>query len=187
MENMNIFTDADWNEKATRGEIIHFGYYHRYWLPGHVRNPEAVGDVISKKILDVKDKRKSGITFFVNAIDELIQKDITVCVVPSHERSERNESGISLVARELARRGRIDKVDYLLRTRSIDKLATGGNREKQLHYDTIGVNETMCVSGDVVLLVDDVTTSGASLEACHDILIRHGAETVAMFALGQSI
>ena len=45
----------------------------------------------------------------------------------------------------------------------------------------------MKVEGDVVLIVDDVTTSGASLEACRNILLEHGAQRVAMLALGQSV
>lgn len=45
----------------------------------------------------------------------------------------------------------------------------------------------MTVDGDVVLIVDDVTTSGASLEACKQILLANGAKRVAMLALGQSV
>lgn len=45
----------------------------------------------------------------------------------------------------------------------------------------------MSIEGDVVLIVDDVTTSGASLEACRNILLEHGARRVAMLALGQPV
>ena len=37
------------------------------------------------------------------------------------------------------------------------------------------------------MIVDDVTASGASLEACKQILLEHGAKRVAMLALGQSV
>lgn len=45
----------------------------------------------------------------------------------------------------------------------------------------------MDISGDVVLLIDDVTTTGNSLYACKEILLQAGADTVEMFALGKAI
>ena len=120
-------------------------------------------------------------------MDREICKGITICVVPSHVKNVRNDSGIAELARMLAWNGRIDKVDYLLRVKSIDKLAYGGNRDVHMQLESIGVNPNMTIEGDVVLLVNDVTTSGASLEACRRILLRNGARHVAMLALGQSV
>ena len=37
-----------------------------------------------------------------------------------------------------------------------------------------------------VLLLDDVTTTGNSLIACRDILLKNGADDVIMFALGKT-
>lgn len=48
-------------------------------------------------------------------------------------------------------------------------------------------NPELSIDGDVILLVDDVTTSGNSLSACKELLLSHGASRVAMFALGKSI
>ena len=45
----------------------------------------------------------------------------------------------------------------------------------------------MNVSDNIILLMDDVTTSGNSLYACKEILMDHGAKAVEMFALGQAI
>lgn len=66
-------------------------------------------------------------------------------------------------------------------------MAYGGSRDIRVQLDSIGVNPDMTIDGDVVLIVDDVTTSGASLEACKEILLERGAKRVAMLALGQSV
>ena len=56
-----------------------------------------------------------------------------------------------------------------------------------LHMQTIDALEDMDVNGDIVLLMDDVTTTGNSLYACREILLNHGVSNVEMFALGKAI
>ena len=63
-------------------------------------------------------------------------------MVPSHTKGETNESGIAELARRLAQNNRIDKVNYLIRNKTIDKLAYDGSR------DSIGVNPHMTVEGN---------------------------------------
>lgn len=97
------------------------------------------------------------------------------------------DSGIAKLGQKLAENGRIDKVYYLKRNESITKLATGGSREREVHLKTIGTITDMDVNNDIILLMDDVTTTGNSLYACKDILLQAGAENVEMFALGKAI
>ena len=180
-----IFCNIEWERASEDGQVVLCGFYHRYWNADRTRNQAF--DMFSGRILDVKDKKEKGISYFYQQLDEEICKDVTICVVPSHTEGNRNESGIAELARRLARNGRVDKVDYLLRKKTIDKLAHSGSRDIKAQLDSIGVNPDMSVDGDVVLIVDDVTTSGASLEACKQILLEHGAKRVAMLALGQSV
>lgn len=180
-----IFTNGQWEELSLQGEVVICGYYHRYRNKDGSHNNSF--DMFSGRILDLKDKKENGIRYFFNQLDDELCEGITICVVPSHEASANNSSGISMLARKLASNNRIDKVDFLQRVFTVDKLAHGGSRNISVHLDSISVNEDMRVAGDVVLLVDDVTTSGASLEACKQILLENGASRVAMLALGQSI
>ena len=87
----------------------------------------------------------------------------------------------------LAGNGRKNKVYFLKRNKSIDKLATGGNRSMETHMKSISTVLDMDIDNDIVLLMDDVTTTGNSLYACKEILLQNGAREVEMFALGKAI
>lgn len=181
-----VFLKDEWEKYSLEGGIVRVGTYHRYWLPDHSVNPEFRKDMMSGFILDVKECKETGLRFFYNQLNGVIADGISVCVVPSHKHSETNQSGIARLARMLARQNRIDKVDCLLRKKTIDKLANGGSRSEQVQRESLMLNPEMGISGDVILLVDDVTTSGISLKICRELLIEAGAERVAMLALGKS-
>ena len=53
--------------------------------------------------------------------------------------------------------------------------------------ESISTLEDIDITGDIVLLMDDVTTTGNSLYACKEILKQNGANVVEMFALGKAI
>lgn len=101
--------------------------------------------------------------------------------------AEKKKTGITMLGEKLAENRRVNKVYYLNRKYSIDKLALGGKRTQQVHMKSINAVEEMEISGDIVLLMDDVTTTGNSLYACRQILLDKGAEVVEMFALGKAI
>lgn len=186
--NKKVFTNDIWEKMSIDEDVvIHFGYYRRYRLNDGTVNPDFRSDKISGLILDVKEKKEKGLNYFYNELQGEFEKDITICVVPSHEAGVSNQSGIAELARRLASDGRVDKVDYILRKETIDKLATGGERDVEVQKNSLMVNPNMSITGDVILLVDDVTTSGNSLKACKEILLANGAKRVAMFALGKSI
>lgn len=128
----------------------------------------------------------SAIRYFYNILNEEICQDVTICVVPS-SNAEKRESGIAVLGEQLAQNGRVNKVYYLRRSKSIEKLADGGKRDRVVHMQSIDTVEEMDVSGDIILLMDDVTTTGNSLYACREILLNHGARSVEMFALGKAI
>lgn len=140
----------------------------------------------SGKILDLKEGKPAAVRYFYNLLNEEICDGVTICVVPSSDAAK-TESGIGMLGEMLAISGRVDKVYYLKRIRSIDKLALGGSRNKEIHMKTISAVEDIDVFGDIVLLMDDVTTTGNSLYACKEILLERGAKTVKMFALGKAI
>ena len=178
-----IFQNENWNNT---GEIVVYSNYHKYWLDRERKIKNPLFDVFSGKILDLKNGKPEAINYFYNLLDCEINKNVTICVVPSSD-STKTDTGMTRLGEKLARNGRKDKVHFLVREKTIDKLANGGNRSKYIHANSIGTHEGETIEGDVVLLMDDVTTTGNSLYACKEILLASGAQNVEMFALGKSI
>lgn len=178
-----VFVNEAWNGT---GDIVVYSNYHKYWLDRERKIKNPLFDVFSGKILDLKEGKSAAIRYFYNLLNEEICKDVTICVVPSSDANKKI-TGMTMLGEMLADNERKNKVYYLNRGKSIDKLAMGGCRDKEVHLRSIEVLEDMDITGEIVLLMDDVTTTGNSLYACKEILINHGAERVEMFALGKAI
>lgn len=168
------------------GDIVVYSNYHKYWLDKERKIKNPLFDVFSSKILDLKEGKPSAINYFYNLINAEICSGVTICVVPS-SNSEEKITGMSMLGEKLAENNRLNKVYYLTRNQSIDKLATGGIRSKEIHMQSIKTIDDLDISHDIILLMDDVTTIGNSLYACKEILINRGAKEVEMFALGKAI
>lgn len=142
--------------------------------------------MFSGKILDLKEGKPSAVRYFYYLLDEEICDGVTICVVPS-SNVQKIITGIGQLGEMLASQKRVNKVYFLQRWKSIDKLALGGERSKEVHFQSIRAVDEMDITGDIVLLMDDVTTTGNSLYACREILKNRGAGEVEMFALGKAI
>lgn len=178
-----VFVNKEWEESDG---IVVYSNYHRYWQNRELKIKNPYFDVFSGKILDLKEGKLAAVKYFYNLLNEEICEGVTICVVPSSD-STKIESGIGMLGEMLAANGRVNKVYYLRRTKSIAKLALGGARNKEVHMQTISAIDDIDISEDIVLLMDDVTTTGNSLYACKEILMQRGAKTVKMFALGKAI
>lgn len=178
-----VFVNESWNNT---GDIVVYSNYHKYWLDRERQIKNPLFDVYSSKILDLKEGKISAVRYFYNLLDAEIRKDVTICVVPSSD-SEKEETGMRQLGEMLAENGRINKVHLLHRKNSIPKLALGGNRSMNVHLNSIEAVEELGAENNIVLLMDDVTTTGNSLYACKEILLEHGAHDVEMFALGKAI
>ncbi len=178
-----VFVNEAWNGT---GDIVVYSNYHKYWLDRERKIKNPLFDVYSGKILDLKEGKPQAVKYFYNLLDAEICDGVTICVVPS-SNADKKITGMSQLGEMLAKNKRVNKVYFLQRQNSIEKLAYGGNRDISIHMKSIGTLKEMDVNGDIILLMDDVTTTGNSLYACREILLQNGAEHVEMFALGKAI
>lgn len=123
---------------------------------------------------------------FFALLDPILAPDIAIAVVPTHLGYQAFWPTRTL-AKQLAEQGRVDATSCLVRHTTIRKITFGGPSTRALHRQTIRVENPQLIASRRVLLLDDITKSGASLMACRDLLLEAGATVVQPMALGRVI
>lgn len=146
-------------------------------------------------ILDIKDNGKNvqqAVAAFLPPLLTKIKANIPngtiqiVATVPGHKEGSTSPALVDLT-KVIAARLQTRSLPYLVkRTRTIDKLAHGGNRSESVHIDSMVVTNHLEIEGKVILLVDDVMTTGNSMIAAAKLLLGAGARVVHLIALGQT-
>lgn len=164
-------------------DIFYLQDYHPYRLQG-IKNPKFESSR-SRYILDLKDKKQSAINYFFRQLNGLLNQGIIIVTVPS-SNPENTDAGVVKLASTLCKYGRIDGTSYLYRYKKVEKKSNGGNRDMVTDLNSIAVHNLSVIRDKTVLLMDDVTTTGNSLQACKILLSRHGAKVV-KFAVGKTV
>lgn len=119
-------------------------------------------------------------------LDPMLEPGIALVVVPPH-RAYQAFWPLRTLARQIAEHERIDATSCLVRHTSIRRITFGGPSTRALHRQTVRVENAELVSGQRVLLLDDIARSGASLRACQELLYEAGSAFVQAVALGQVV
>ena len=170
------------------GQIITLGTY----LPwGYHKQRGGDGGnypTYSGRLLDLKESRERGIAYFLAILKENIRtnSELAIAIVPSHDALKLRSGVHQLGTRFASAFGAMDAGDLLLRSKTIQKLATGGDRSMAVHLNSMSANNVDRVKGRNVLLIDDIMTTGNSLAAGRQILLKAGAGDVLCIALGKT-
>ena len=168
------------------GKVAIWGQYKPYSLHKEQGGDSSNYPGHSGKILDLKDDKAGAVHYFADLIEPELSAGIVIVTVPSHD-PESQSGGLKKLAARLAENGnRVDGSSCLVRTQKIGKLALGGDRSKEVHLKSLTVKDTALISGKDVLLLDDVATSGNSLEAGKELLLKAGARSVRRAAIGKT-
>ena len=145
-------------------------------------------DEKSKLILDVKNREQEAIHYFTGKLMDCLSEtfEFTVCVMPSSRKGTR-PSGIRTIAGSLCCSRIIDGTDCILRTENVPKKHLGGKRDVEAEIGSLCVRNENKIRSKTILLLDDVTTSGATFEAGTYLLKKAGAGDVIALALSKTI
>ena len=162
--------------------ILNYCTYYPYRIHGE-KNPQF--DETSATLLALKRSEKYAIDSIFNLLERDLHNNVVVAIVPS-STANTTTHGLYKVANKLAKKGKVDGSSCLVRHTSIDKLATGGNRNIDVHLNSVKVENNAIIYDKYVILLDDITTSGNSLKACKQLLLEAGAKGVQCLAIGKT-
>lgn len=101
--------------------------------------------------------------------------------VPLHKSRvrERGFNQAELITKHLSRRWQIPYENALLRMKETTPQAQLDREKRLIHLtDAFAISPTFSVEGKVIGLVDDVATTGTTLNECAKVLKKHGAKKV---------
>lgn len=188
--------------------IQYVATYQPYYITdingNRVKNPGF--DRISGKLLDIKAEGNNINPAAITELGQLLidklrpitiaaNVPVSIAIVPKSQAGK-VASGLKSVAAKLAttdRRFTLPRQDILTRTRNIEKLAHGGSRHISIHLASISANIPNVTSVPThhrpespILLLDDIGTTGTSIEACTTLLYQAGASLVIPIVLGKT-
>lgn len=169
-------------------QIIFLNTYYPYRIKNEwgkfIRNPNF--NSFSGLVLDLKEGKPGAINHFFNLLNPHLKDNILLTYVPSHIPANK-DSGVKRLATKLAsQNNRVDATSCLVRHSKIAKLTNGGDRNQEVHLQSIHLENSHLIEGKTVLILDDVTTTYNSLFACQKILLDHGAKKVNCLAIGET-
>lgn len=176
-------------------KIYSCGTYHPWRYRG-ARNPKA-GDKLSKAMMDLKEATNSGHSKAVLIFRQLMINSLKgyvigkvaftdvpfeITIVPSHAQGRVSEALIS-IAKGIEKKypNAVFKQSLLRKITVVSAHKGGGERSVEHHMSTISVSAD--VTDKVILLIDDVTTTGGSMTACYHLLRYAGAKSILPLAL----
>ncbi|MGV8168828.1 MAG: ComF family protein [Candidatus Nanoarchaeia archaeon] len=142
----------------------------------------------SRFILSVKHGDSEDVDKMTRKLNSLlnISDSFTLCVVPPHNCSAR-DSGIKLIAKKLCAEGSTDGTECLKRIKDIPAQHESINRlTKSELKASLAVEHEELIKGKNVLLLDDISTTGNSLESARELLREHYPESIICVVLAKT-
>lgn len=139
-------------------------------------------------MISVKRDRLFAQNHITPILKKLLKKDVrfVICVIPSSEEGL-IDSSIRSIAKDLCVNNIVDGTSCLVRKYTIPKKHLGGDRDINKEINSLELKDKEIIKDQLILLIDDITTTGTSLNAGIDILKMGGARKVVALALAKTV
>ena len=137
----------------------------------------------------LKERDAWYLEFLVDRLFSILdkKKEITLCRIPSSEKDK--ISGCDDLIEKLSSKSSLltDGSKCIQRIKTIPKAHKGGIRNFDQHIKTSKINNLNLIENKNVLLIDDIKTSGTSLDAFTHILLKAKPKTLTTFVFGITV
>ena len=161
-------------------------YYSKTHYPAQYATDQLTRDIIANK---------SGHAFASERIAKRMAKDIQakdwdfelIIPVPNYKTDSKYNVKAPLLARNLSDNISIpNKNDVLERITNSSRRYFGVTQRREAAKKDYRINDYSKIKDRNVLLIDDIRTSGATIEVCRDLLYQYGAKKVYIFYAGRT-
>jgi len=185
------------SEQNNSQDIQYLGIYYGFYS---TKQDPFSGNIWKLKIIndnneagtppkDLEDIQRQIEVFSNDIITHLNpDPDWVICVVPTSSKA-REPGGMRQVAKKICEKSYIDGLHVIERIKDFPpsyKDKKSSSRDYETELASLRITDTELIKGRSILLLDDVTTEGNSLEAAKSLLLSHGAKQVLPFALGKT-
>ncbi len=180
-----VFIDLNPGKYIGEVPIFNLGTY--YPIAIVPQNETFSNDILTLKNDYYSDLQQEIIHKFTKEIIALLHKnhEFVVCLIPNSSLGF-NSSGLFHVAKNISIPPIIDGTRVIKRIHKLQPKHLGGSRDYYKEKESMQVSNPDMIKNRIVLLLDDVTTTGTSLWAGRRLLLNAGAEDVVLFALGKT-
>jgi hypothetical protein len=167
--------------------------YHGYRLLNGERNP-AFRQATDGRLLNFKEGDLAAIDAEADEVGAVLNclglpPRVLVALIPGHRAVATNRgTTLSQLVDVLAAQDPrlVASADTLVRHRDVEKLAVGGSRSVRVHAESMWVQVPPPLQGETVVVLDDVVSTGHSMEAARELLRLAGAARVACVAIART-
>lgn len=160
-------------------DIISYGYYN---------------GVLKKLILEFKyNKNFTAGKILSNYLCDLIKDNISyvdcIVYVPSSKKAlkSRGFNQCEFLAKEVGKRLNIEVVDCIKKHNNIKEQKSLSKEERYENIiNAFFIDDDIKIKNKNILLIDDVTTTGATVLACQNLLKKHKIKTIKILTLAKS-
>lgn len=161
-------------------------YFYDYYPTGKIRTPKQ--REFHEHILRIKEDNQYAYNFILPRLENTIKSNIelVICVIPSSQEGLL-ETPMRFLARELCKDNRIDGSSYLVRKYTIPKKHIDGERDIQTEIDSLYIDDTNIIENEIVVILDDLTTTGVSMKAAIHHIKKAKAKKVYGLAIAKTV